>query len=93
MIIVISYPMLNGAPVATCRLSHTVVVQTQRVKSENGGSLDESEAKDLSMVQDFPERGTSILQPWTKVNVAIIFHSQYKLMLMGCTCNRKYMLP
>ena len=47
MIIVISYPMLNGAPVATCQLSHTVVIQTQRVKSENGGSLDESEAKPL----------------------------------------------
>ena len=37
MIIVISYPMLIDAHVATC----------QRVKSENGGSLDESEAGPL----------------------------------------------
>jgi uncharacterized protein YbgA (DUF1722 family) len=34
-----------------------------------------------------------VLQAWTKVNDAIIFHSRYKLMLMGCTRNRKYMLP
>jgi hypothetical protein len=33
------------------------------------------------------------IQPWTKVNLPNIFHSRYKLMLMGCTCNRKYMLP
>ena len=47
VVLVMSDPVLDGAPVAACQLSHAVVVQAQRVKSENGGSLDETEAGSL----------------------------------------------
>ena len=49
--------MLDGALVTSCHLRHTVVLQAQRVKSENGGSLDESEVGPLCglMVEEITE--------------------------------------
>lgn len=44
VILVVSDPVLDGALVAACQLSHSVVVQAHSVKSEKGGSLDETEA-------------------------------------------------
>ena len=43
----VSDPALDGAPVAACQLSYSIVVHAQRVKSQNRGSLDETEARSL----------------------------------------------
>jgi hypothetical protein len=42
-----SDPVLYGAAVAACQLRHAVDLEAQGVKSENGGSLYETEAGPL----------------------------------------------
>ena len=52
MLLVMSDPALDGAPVTTCQLSHLVVAQALIVKSENGRSLDEIQCDSLVRTHD-----------------------------------------
>ena len=47
MLLGIINPMLDGARVTVCQFSDFADLEIQLVKSENGGSLNESEAKPL----------------------------------------------
>jgi hypothetical protein len=57
MLLVVSDPATDGAPVATCQLSHEVVAQALIMKCENARSLDEIQRMALGgvMIEEFTE--------------------------------------
>jgi hypothetical protein len=59
MLLLMIDPVLDGAPVTICQLSYLVVAHAQCMKSENGGSLDETELGSLCglMIEESLERG------------------------------------